>query len=132
MSRENVKALRQAIDGFNQGDMQAVASLLDSDSEWDWSRSIGPDKAVYRGPEEIVGFWEEFSSGFEEIRIEIEDVVEVGDRLVAAMLSLMRGRGGIEVEARNAWLIELRNGRLARLEMFQTKGEALEAARRGE
>jgi ketosteroid isomerase-like protein len=128
MSEENVKTLRRAIDAFNQGNMQAVASLLDSDSEWDWSRSIGPDKAIYRGPEAIVGFWEEFTSGFEEIRIEVEDVVEVDDRLVAAVLSVMRGRDGIEVEARNAWLIAIRNGRLSRLEMFQTKAEALQAA----
>lgn len=128
MSQDDIETLRRAIDAFNTGNMQAVAALLDADSEWDWSRSIGPDRAVYRGPEEIVRFWEEFAGGFEEIRIEIEDVIEIGDRLVAAMLSVMRGRGGIEVEARNTWLITLRDGRLARLEMFQTQAEALEAA----
>jgi ketosteroid isomerase-like protein len=128
MSQENIATFRRAIDAFNRGDTQALASMLDSTSEWDWSRSIGPDKAVYRGPEEIIGFWEEFAAAFERIRLEIEDVVEVGGGLVAGMLSVMQGRGGIEVEARNAWLIALRNGKLARLEMFQTMAEALEAA----
>jgi len=132
MSRENVQTFRRAIDAFNDGDMELVASVLDSDSEWDWSRSIGPDRAIYRGPSEIVGFWEEFTSGFDAVRIEIEDIVEAGDQLVAAVLSVMSGRDGIEVEARNAWLVTLRDGRLARLEMFQAKHEALQAAGLGE
>lgn len=128
MSQDNIETFRRTIDAFNRRDMRAVAAVLDADSEWDWSRSIGPDKAVYRGPEEIIGFWEEFTGGFEDVQITIEQVVGKGDRLVAAMLSVMRGRDGIEVEARNAWLITLAGGKLARLEMFQTHPEALEAA----
>ncbi len=128
MPEGNVETFRRVIDAFNRQDMETVASVLDGGSEWDWSRSIGRDKAVYRGREAILRFWEEFTGGFEEIRIEIDDVVEEGDRLLATMLSVMRGRGGIEVEARNAWLITLRDGKLARLEMFQTKAEALAAA----
>lgn len=128
MSQRNIETFRRTIDAFNEGDMNALESVLTEESEWDWSRSIGPDNAVYRGPEEITRFWREFVGGFEDIRIEIEDVIDEDDRLVAAMRSVMRGRGGIEVEARNAWLITLRDAKLVRLEMFQTKPEALEAA----
>lgn len=98
----------------------------------DWTRSIGPDKAVYRGPEEIVGFWKEFTGIFEEVDLRIEEVEAVGGRLVASMLSVMRGRGGIDVSARNAWLITLRDAKLVRLVMFQSKAEALAAAGSGE
>jgi ketosteroid isomerase-like protein len=89
---------------------------------------MGPDKAVYRGPEQIIRFWEEFADGFEEIHMEVEDVVEEADRVVATMLSVMRGRDGIEVKARNAWLLTIRDEKLLRLEMFQTRADALEAA----
>lgn len=128
MSRENVETLRRAINAFNERDLKAAATYLDGDTEWDWSRSIGPDRAVYRGPEQIIHFWEEFADGFEEIHMEVEDVVEEGDRVVATMLSVMRGRDGIEVAARNAWLLTIRDEKLLRLDMFQTRGEALEAA----
>ncbi len=128
MVTRNVTTFRRAIDAFNDGDMEALAELLDGDSEWDWSRSIGPDRAVYKGDAEIVGFWREFAGGFEEIRIEIEELVDRGDRLIAAMRSLMRGRGGIEVEARNGWLVTLEAGKLRRLEMFQGMAEARAAA----
>jgi ketosteroid isomerase-like protein len=114
MPQENAETLRRAIDAFNRRDLQAAASYLDRDSEWDWSRSIGPDRSVYRGPQQIISFWEEFVSGFDDIRMEIEDILERGDQLVAAMLSVMRGRDGIEVTARNAWLITIRDRKLRR------------------
>jgi ketosteroid isomerase-like protein len=128
MAEENIEVVRRLIDSFNRGDTNALAVVLDRESEWDWSRSIGPDKGIYRGPEEILRFSEEFVAAFAEVRIEIEDLIENGNQLVAAILSVMRGRGGIEVEARNAWAITMDRGKLRRLEMFQTKDEALAAA----
>jgi hypothetical protein len=45
-------------------------------------------------------------------------------------VALMRGRDGIEVQARSAWLITIRDGEQAALTLYQTTEEALEAARR--
>ena len=124
-----LEALRVAVGAVNRRDFDAAARVLDSESEWDWSRSIGPDRATYKGAREIVGFWRDFADGFESLHMEIEEAFDCGELLVTAMLSTMRGREGIEVQARNAWLIAYRDGKLRRLTMFQTKEEALEAAR---
>jgi hypothetical protein len=40
----------------------------------------------------------------------------------------MRGRDGMEVQARSAWLITIRDGEKTSLTLYQTKKEALEAA----
>lgn len=48
--------------------------------------------------------------------------------MIAENVAYMRGRDGIEVEARSAWLITIRNGEQTSLTLFQTKREALEAA----
>jgi ketosteroid isomerase-like protein len=40
----------------------------------------------------------------------------------------MRGRDGIQVEARSAWLITFRDGKQTSLTLYQTEQEALEAA----
>jgi ketosteroid isomerase-like protein len=40
----------------------------------------------------------------------------------------MRGRDGIEVQARSAWLIAIRDGKQTSLTLYQTKQEAVEAA----
>jgi len=49
--------------------------------------------------------------------------------LVAENLGHVQGREGLEAQARSAWLIRTKEARLASLTMYQTKQEALEAAR---
>ena len=63
-----------------------------------------------------------------EVGLLTEDVIVKDDLVVAGILSVMRGRDGIQVEARNAWVLAIRDQKLKRLEMFQTKAEAPEAA----
>src|SRR5437870_5485603 len=55
--------------------------------------------------------------------IEVED-----DVVVVANVAYMRGRYGIEVQARSAWLITMRDHKVASFTLYQTKQEALEAA----
>jgi hypothetical protein len=43
-------------------------------------------------------------------------------------VAYMRGRDGIEVQARSGWLIMMRDGETTSLTLYQTKQEALEAA----
>ena len=71
-----------------------------------------------------------FSEAFEEIRFElVDDPVELKDGLVLAEnVAYLRGRDGIEVEARSAWLVTFRDGQQTSLTLHQTKQEALEAA----
>jgi ketosteroid isomerase-like protein len=44
----------------------------------------------------------------------------------------IRGRDGIEVTARSAFVYTVESGQIARLRMFQERAEALEAAGLGE
>jgi ketosteroid isomerase-like protein len=73
---------------------------------------------------------ERFRGSFDEVRIELlDDPVEVeAGLLVAENISYLRGRDGIEVQARSAWLITMRDGQTTSLTLYQTKQEALEAA----
>jgi ketosteroid isomerase-like protein len=67
---------------------------------------------------------------WDEVRIEIVDgpvEVEVGV-VVVENVTYLRGRDGIEVQARSAWLTTIRDGETTSLTMYQTKQEALEAA----
>jgi ketosteroid isomerase-like protein len=69
------------------------------------------------------------SAAFEEIRVELVELIKVEDeRLIAENVAYLRGRDGIEVQARSAWLITTRDGEQTSLTMYQTKQEALEAA----
>jgi ketosteroid isomerase-like protein len=82
------------------------------------------------GAREIRTFAKEFLGTWDEVRIEIVDgPVEVREGLlIAENVAYVRGRDGIEVQARSAWLITIRDGEQTSLTLYQTKQEALEAA----
>ncbi len=59
----------------------------------------------------------------------VDDPVEIDDDLVIAEnVTYLRGRDGIEVQARSTWLYRFRDGEQTSLTMYQTRKEALEAA----
>jgi ketosteroid isomerase-like protein len=128
MSRENVELVRRAVDAFNRGDLQAALDDLAPDAVWDWSNSHGPDAGVFRGHDEIRGFWRQFLDTFDELRFELDEVVEVEEGvLIADNVGYVQGREGIAAQARSAWLIATAGGQITSLTMYQTKQEALEA-----
>jgi ketosteroid isomerase-like protein len=70
---------------------------------------------------------------FDEVRVDLIDPVEVEEGLVVVEnVGYQRGRDGIEVQARSAWLITIRDGKTTSLTLYQTKQEALEATRLSE
>jgi ketosteroid isomerase-like protein len=130
MSQENVEIVRRANDAFNRRDLDGWLEVWASDAVLDWSNARVFDAGVYRGHREIRAFAEEFLAMWDEVRIELVDgPVEVRDGLLMAEnVAYLRGRDGIEVQARSAWLIAIRDGEQTTLTMYQTKREALEAA----
>ena len=123
-----MEIVRRLIEQFNRDDYEAGIENWAPDAILDWSASGGPFAGVYRGRAEIQGFRQQFTGTFDEVRLELEDVVEIADALVVENVGYFRGREGIEVQARSAWLIRVVEGKIASLTMYQTKGQALEAA----
>jgi ketosteroid isomerase-like protein len=130
MSEEKVELVRRSVDAFNRADLDGVLGCFAPDAVVDWSNSLGFDAEVFRGRGEIRASMERFRTAFDDIRLElIGDPVEVEDGLVVMEnVAYLRGRDGIEVRARSAWLIRIRDGEQTSLTLYQTKEEALEAA----
>lgn len=130
MSEDNVELVLRATDAYSRGDLDESLEHWAPDAVLDWSNSHGFEAGVYRGREEIRAFMQRFREQFDEVRVELlDDPVEV-DRglLVVENVTYLRGREGIEVQARSAWLITIRDGEQTSLTLYQTKQEALEAA----
>ena len=128
MSQENVEKVRRGFAEYNRGDVEGALQEWAPDAVWDWSNGHGFDAGVYRGRDEIRAFWQQRSAAWEEDRLEIVDLVEVGDdRVIVENVAYLRGRDGIEVEARSAWLVRFQDGEQISLTLYQTMREALEA-----
>ena len=59
---------------------------------------------------------------------EIDEYIDAGDHVVAPGTNRLRGRDGVEVQARVTWLFTLRDGTVRRVALYQERAEALEAA----
>ena len=99
---------------------------------FDATRSGIPGLGVYRGLEEVRTLFEEdwFQAfPFEEWELEVEELIDHGDRVIA--MSYQRGRGassGVAAELELGNIFTLRGGVVVRIELFRDRAEALEAA----
>jgi ketosteroid isomerase-like protein len=128
MSEENVEVVHKAIEASNRRDLPMARALWHRDAEIDWSRSRGPLKGVYRGRGEVETFQNEFWSTFESVELETHGFIRAGSEVVVPNTAHLRGREGVEVIARSAFVYTVENGQITRLRMFQERAEALAAA----
>ena len=70
----------------------------------------------------------EISDAWEDFREEKEQLINVGDKVLALQTIAGRGRAsGVEVRAPGALIWTIRDGRVARVEVFYDQTEALKA-----
>ena len=82
----------------------------------------------FGGTTRSAGLWSVFSPRGTTFGDLLNDPEEVKDGLlIAENVTYLRGRDGLEVEARSAWLVTIRQGQQTSLTLYQTKQEALEA-----
>jgi ketosteroid isomerase-like protein len=82
MSRQNVEVVRRAYEAWNAGDLDAAAEFLDPVIEWRMPPNF-PEAGTYQGIEEVKSRLEEFLESWEEFQVEVEELIETGDRVVA-------------------------------------------------
>ena len=126
MSRENVEIVKAAIDAYNREDWDAYFKDLAPGFELDFSRAIGPWRGVF-GLDQFRRLVEEFRETWESTRQEPHEFIEAGDLVVMHSTLRVKGRGGIEVVSRAAFVWTIRNGAIERVTMYQERQDALEA-----
>jgi ketosteroid isomerase-like protein len=83
---------------------------------------------VYRGRDEVVRNFREFTASFEYYRFEIEDLRDAGDKVMAIMRERARGKAsGLEVDRRSGFVTTFRDGKVVSLEIYLDPADALEA-----
>jgi uncharacterized protein len=129
MSRALVAELRNIYAEWAQGNFRAGLELLDPGIVFEtFTGDEGPVRA--RGLGELQERMQlTFSLVWSEFRVEAEDFIDAGDKVVA--IGRMRGRGrgsGVEVDGPVFMVWTFRNGSAVRQQWFSERTEALEAA----
>jgi ketosteroid isomerase-like protein len=132
VSEQNVEIVRRAYAALNERDFDSLLKLSDPDFVFDLSRSIGPQKGVYRGPEEFRSYWSDFLDAFEVYEATPVEV-DVGPHghIVVRFHVRAKGKGsGLvwENEPDATSVFEVRDGRILSNTLYQRHTEALKAA----
>jgi ketosteroid isomerase-like protein len=129
MSQENVDVARRSLDAWNRGDLNAW--LETGHPEIEWTSGIATEvegtEAVYRGEEEMRGFWDEWHSLWD-LTIEVSEIRDFGDTVLALGHIQTHGKtSGVDLERPVAYVYELEGGLVRKVRAYQDENQALEA-----
>lgn len=131
MESESVAVIGAMIQLFNRGELDDLLDRFAAEEiEFDNSRSLSPDQAgVFRGIDEVRRFLQGLREPWKEFELVADEYFEVADDTVVVSSHTRHvGQGsGIEVVARGAILVCLRDGKAFKWQLFQGTAEALEA-----
>jgi uncharacterized protein len=126
VSHENVEIVRRAHEAFERGGFAETAALLHPEFAMD-QIPRHPEAGTYPG-ETAAKSMNEWVGAFEDFRAEPEEFIDAGDRVVVVLHEHGRARGSTsDLDHRYGIVYTLRDKRIARMQWFNDKAEALEA-----
>jgi ketosteroid isomerase-like protein len=131
MSQENVEIVKRANEFLGRRDWPGIAStdLIDPNVELHGSVGGLEEGNILRGLSEISqAFDTEDRDVWDEHRIEPREYIDAGDRVVVLHREYQRGKGsGVEIVIDTASILDVRDGRIVRMQGYMNPAEALEA-----
>ena len=130
MSQADVDAFRRGLDAGNRGDVDRLLQELDPAVEWHSALHalMGGEQTVFRGHDGVREMLADLNETFGEIQIEISEIRDLGDGLVAIGRNRARGTAsGVETETPLALVTEIRNGKTISVRGYLDPAEALAA-----
>jgi ketosteroid isomerase-like protein len=131
MSEENVEAFKRGLEAGNRGDVETLLEVLDPAVTWRSALHalLGGEATVYRGHDGVREMLRDLNEAFDEIQIEISEIRDLGDRLVAIGRNRARGAAsGADVGSPFAFVAEFKNGKAISIRGYLDPTEAIEAA----
>ena len=124
MSQENVEVVRRL---WRSQDTHSIFTFYDPAIIWE--SHYGPISGAYHGHEGVRQFFREWTEPLDSFRARAETFIDAGDSVVVGTRVWARGKGsGVEGEMPQGMVYTLRNGLVTRVDLYETKGMALEAA----
>jgi ketosteroid isomerase-like protein len=120
---------RERFECYNRHDFDAMEGMYQPDAVFDPSR-VFPGERPRSGYEDMREYWEEIWEIWDGVRMDPAEVLDVGgDRYVVVVELGGRGRrSGADVGQPMAFLYALRDGLVARADIFPDRDAALAAA----
>ena len=129
MSQQDIETVRRMLEAYAHGDVEEMLGFLDPEGELHSAIIGGAEARVFRGHDGFRQWYAEITESFEELRTELTEYRDLGDRVLAFGRTFARGRGsGVEIDSPTGWLFTVRRGKVLRAEGFLSRDGALAAA----
>jgi ketosteroid isomerase-like protein len=126
MSEENVEMVRQALENWNRGDLDAALEFADDDVVL--RTAEGWPERAHHGKLAARSFYEGFAETVGGDAV-IEELIDAGETVVFRVRAHMTGeRSGLEGDMQFSQVLTFRKGKAVLVEFFWDHQEALEAA----
>jgi ketosteroid isomerase-like protein len=127
--QENLETIRRFYECVNRGDWDCAAELADPDIEQPGTIGGLEERRLAHGLSEIREVYERDEEAWRDYRIEPERLFDAGDRVVVFHREYQRGQSsGMELVTETAAVIDLKDGRIARIQGYMERAAALQAA----
>jgi uncharacterized protein len=122
---EALDTVRRHYEAFERKDWDALFALYDADVELDLSRSGIPDGGIHRGHEGLLEGWSRWRGVWDRYDFELEELIEVGDRVLALIHVHASSKGqGMDAEVHAGDVFTVRNGRIVHFASFLDREDA--------
>jgi len=128
MAERNLEIVRQVYECVDQRRWDRLAELLDPSVAQYGTVGGLEEGTVVHGAREITQMYESEADAWDRQRIEPERLIDAGDRVVVFQREYQRGRhSGLELVVETAAVIDLRGGRVVRMQGYMDRAAALRA-----
>ncbi len=130
MSEENVEVVRDLFAATNERDFPRAMSHYAEDVELIAEADSFLEPGTFKGRHAVGRWFGNWLAAFEPgYHFDIEETRDLGDVVFLYATCYGRGRtSGVEVHSQTGFLYRLRGGKIARVELYPGRAEALEAA----
>jgi ketosteroid isomerase-like protein len=130
MSQENVEVVNRGWEAWFRGDLDGLAELWDSDVEWDVTHFRDWPEPAYIGIDGVKRFFAEWLEVWDDYEVGVDETLATPDgRVISLMWQRGKGRqSGLEMYVESALIFTLRAGKVTRIDNYDNRETALEAA----
>lgn len=130
MSEHDIEVIRDQFAAVNERDFERAMSHYADDVVLVVRGDFVANPGTYEGKEAVGGWFGDWFQAFgRDYRFEIKEARDLGGLIFIYARHGGSGRAsGVEVRGDNSYLYRVRDGKVARVEFYATRAEALEAA----
>jgi ketosteroid isomerase-like protein len=129
MSRENVEIVRRATEFLERRDWDGMTDVIDPTIELHGTVGGLEEGKILRGLDQIIGAFDtELDEAWDKHRIEPQEFIDAGDRVVVLQREYQRSKSGVELVVDTATILDVHDGRVVRIQGYMNPAEALKAA----